>query len=78
MNTIPTCFLCNKNIAENQWFCRLPQKPEGGSVPDMENIFLCSPTCALRYFASVSQSGDSENRGRYEGSPILVDGEQSG
>lgn len=75
MNTIPTCYLCNKNIAENQWFCRLPQKPEGGSMPDAATILLCSPACALRYFASASPSGNGEDRGRYEGSPIFVEAE---
>jgi hypothetical protein len=56
MATVPddqmstTCFVCQKPIVDNQWFCRVPQQ---NGVPDSQTkrILLCSPSCAYRYFA---------------------------
>jgi hypothetical protein len=53
-----TCFVCQKPIADNQWFCRVPQM---NGVPDSETkrILLCSTSCAFRYFA-FSEIGASQ------------------
>jgi hypothetical protein len=53
-----TCFVCQKLIVDNQWFCRVPQQ---NGVPDSEpkRILLCSPSCAYRYFA-FSEIGFSQ------------------
>jgi len=46
----PACMICNKPIAENQWFCRLTQKVNEAANPQPAKILLCSPACALRHF----------------------------
>jgi len=53
-----TCFVCQKPIVDNQWFCRVPQKND---APDSETkrILLCSARCAFRYFA-FSEIGASQ------------------
>ncbi len=42
------CLVCNKEIMDGYWFCRIPRKEEPAVV-------LCSPKCALRYFDSLCQ-----------------------
>src|SRR5882724_9103174 len=53
-----TCFVCNKEIVDDQWFCRLPQTSSSPSPnqPD-HKILLCSPACALRHFATNRPNG---------------------
>ena len=46
------CFVCQKPIVENQWFCRLPRLENGAKDPQATKILLCSPACAFRHFAS--------------------------
>ena len=46
------CFLCQRPIVDNQWFCRLPRSEDGAKEPQATKILLCSPACAFRYFAS--------------------------
>jgi hypothetical protein len=52
-----TCVVCQKPIADSEWFCRVPQKDD---VPgsQTQRILLCSPSCAYRYFA-FSETGIS-------------------
>jgi len=47
---LPTCFVCKKQIPENEWFCRLTQKMTDAAHPQAPRILLCSPACALRHF----------------------------
>ena len=47
-----TCFVCKKQMAEDQWFCRLTQKVTETPESQGAKILLCSPTCALRHFAA--------------------------
>ncbi len=49
------CFVCEKEIADNGWFCRLPQKTDGVAVSQAMEILLCSPFCAVRYFGDSQQ-----------------------
>ena len=51
MSTV--CIVCQKPLADGQWFCRLPQKANGVADPQATKILLCSTSCALRYFANV-------------------------
>jgi len=44
------CFVCQKPIVDNQWFCRVPE-PKGATGLEPKCILLCSPGCAYRYFA---------------------------
>jgi len=41
------CVECRKQIADGQWFCRLPQKGDGSA-----KILLCSSSCAFRHFTN--------------------------
>ena len=50
--SLPTCFVCKKPMAENQWFCRLTQKVNEAADPQATKILLCSPACALRHFTA--------------------------
>lgn len=45
------CFVCQKQIGDGQWFCRLPQKAGGAANQQGTKILLCSTACAFRYFA---------------------------
>jgi hypothetical protein len=56
-----TCCTCEKPIADGQWFCRLPQKAEGMAGSQAANILLCSPACALRYFATLETETTRNN-----------------
>ena len=56
----PACFVCEKQIVDGQWFCRLPQKADGVAVSRAMKILLCSPACALRYFGGSRPGGNSE------------------
>ena len=49
-NSLPAWFVCKKQIAENQWFCRLTQKVTEAADPQAAKLLLCSPACALRHF----------------------------
>jgi hypothetical protein len=52
------CFVCQKPIVDNQWFCRVPQT-NGAPDSETKKILLCSPSCAFRYFA-FSEIGASQ------------------
>ena len=71
--THSTCRLCNKDIIDNQWFCRLHIGPDGASPAEPAETDLCSPTCALCYFARLHPNGNGydEDRDRPEGSLLL-------
>jgi hypothetical protein len=51
----PTCFVCKQPAAGDQWFCRLTQKVKEAADTQAAKILLCSPTCALRYFAAKTE-----------------------
>jgi len=53
-----TCFVCQRPIVDNQWFCRVPQQ-NGATDSQTKRILLCSSSCAFRYFAS-SEIGASQ------------------
>jgi hypothetical protein len=53
-----TCFVCQKPIVDNDWFCRVPQQ-NGAPDSQPKRILLCSPSCAFRYFA-FSEIGFSQ------------------
>ena len=61
-----TCFVCEKQIVDGQWFCRLPQKADGAAAPQAAQILLCSSVCALRYFED-SQPGGNGFKPNYDG-----------
>ena len=71
--THSTCRLCNKDIIDNQWFCRLHIGSDGASPAEPAETDLCSPTCALCYFARSRPNGNGydEGRDRREGSLLL-------
>ena len=60
------CFVCNKPIVDNTWFCRLPKKTEGAAGSQVGAILLCSSVCALRYFGDSQPNGNGFER-NYEG-----------
>jgi hypothetical protein len=47
---LTTCVVCQKPIADSQWFCRVPQRNDAPGS-QTQRILLCSPICAYRYFA---------------------------
>jgi hypothetical protein len=49
----PSCIVCQAEIVDDHWFCRLPKSGNGESNPQNRKILLCSPRCALRHFASL-------------------------
>jgi hypothetical protein len=51
----PTCFVCKKPAADDQWFCRLTQNVKEAADPQAARILLCSPACALRHFAANTE-----------------------
>jgi len=51
-NSLPICFECKKQLAENQWFCRLTQKVSSAADAQAAKILLCSPACAPRHFTA--------------------------
>ena len=46
------CFVCDKRLADGQWFCRLPEDFNAADM-SQRKILLCSSSCAFRYFASL-------------------------
>jgi hypothetical protein len=72
------CFVCHKQIADSQWFCRLLQKADGASVPQEARILLCSAICALRYLGDSQPGGNSfePNYNGYEHSPHIAEGQK--
>lgn len=55
-----TCFVCKKQMAEHQWYCRLTQKVTEISGSQAAKILLCSPACASRHFV-VSEAEPTLN-----------------
>jgi len=75
------CFLCKKQILDNQWFCRLPQNADGAVAPQAAKILLCSSVCALRYLGDSQPSGNGfePNYDGYEHSlPVTGGGQKDG
>jgi hypothetical protein len=60
----PTCFVCKKPKADDQWFCRLTQKVKEVTSPQATRILLCSPLCALRYFAALKTDPARNNESK--------------
>jgi hypothetical protein len=52
-----TCSLCKTDITGNNWFCRVLQKRSGAAGDSVQDIYLCSSACALRYFTRWRQGG---------------------
>jgi hypothetical protein len=66
------CFVCDREIVDGPWFCKVPC--EGKPI-----VVLCCPWCALRYFNSPHPAaiGEEQDRANYEQSlPFLVDAEK--
>jgi hypothetical protein len=60
----PTCFVCKKPAADDQWFCRLTPKVKEAADPQITKILLCSPSCALRHFAvNIEPTMSTEPKG---------------
>ena len=75
----PSCFVCQAKIADNQWFCRLPQNGNGDAHAESGSILLCSPRCALRHFETLRPHGNGfeSDCEQYEHTVhFLVDGER--
>jgi hypothetical protein len=73
------CVVCRKPIVDSQWFCRLPQKADGGAAPREAKILLCSPFCTLRYFGDP-QPGDTgfePNHDGYQHTLPVAEGQKS-
>ncbi len=65
------CLVCDKEIGDGAWFCKIPRKEKPTAV-------LCCPGCALRYFDSLhpTTNGDELDRAVGERSlHFLVNGE---
>lgn len=75
------CFVCEKQIADDGWFCRLPQKTEGAADAQAQKVLLCSPTCALRYLGDSQPSGngfESSYDGFEHSLPVTGGGQKNG
>ncbi len=72
------CFVCEKQIVDSQWFCRLPQKADGAVAPEEAKILLCSPICALRYLGDSLPGGNGfePNYDGYENSRRVAEGQK--
>ena len=73
----PSCIVCQAEIVDNHWFCRLPQNRNGEAHAESLAILLCSPRCALRHFAALRPHDnrfDSDYE-QYEPFHFLADGE---
>jgi hypothetical protein len=74
----PSCLICQAEIVDNHWFCRLPQNGNGNGDSENLTILFCSPRCALCHFATL-RPGDNGFASDYEQhEPIvhfLIDGE---
>jgi hypothetical protein len=64
------CFVCNQEIADGGWFCKIPREEE-------PIVVLCCPGCAFHYFDTVHPTTNANElaraaceRNRYS----LVDG----
>ena len=49
----PSCIVCQAEIVDDHWFCRLRQNGNGNGDSESRIILLCSPRCALRHFAAL-------------------------
>jgi len=75
----PSCIVCRAETVDNNWFCRLPTNGNGESNPESLYILLCSPRCALRYFATLrphDNGFDSDYEQHEQLFHFLVDGEK--
>jgi hypothetical protein len=46
------CFVCESEIVDGRWFCRLPFEDK--------RIILCSPRCALSHFESQNPGSNPD------------------
>jgi hypothetical protein len=55
------CFVCDKEIVDGRWFCRIPREKK-------PTVVLCCPRCALGYFDTLhpTTNGDELDRAAYE------------
>jgi hypothetical protein len=53
------CFVCQKPLANGHWCWPLDAENKLGADSEPAAIFLCSPSCAYRYFA-FSEIGNSQ------------------
>ena len=75
-NSIPrnttdeTRFICDKEITDGRWFCKIPQKEKP--------VLLSCPQCALRYFDKVrpATNGDERDRASFEQSLHFLVGQE--
>jgi len=44
------CIVCQREIVNSQWFCRLPQIHTEFSNGEFPKRLICNPRCALRHF----------------------------
>ena len=74
----PRCIVCQAEIVDDHWFCRLPESGNGQSNPENRKILLCSPRCVLRHFAALRphDNGFDSDYEQYEPFHFLVDGEK--
>ena len=66
------CLVCDKEIVDGRWFCRIPRE-------EKPTVVFCCPRCALRYFDTVhpTTNGEGLDRAGYERSlHFLMDGEK--
>jgi len=51
------CLVCDKEIGDGNWFCRIPRE-------DKPAVVLCCPGCAIRYFDKLhlATNGDVLDR----------------
>jgi hypothetical protein len=47
------CFVCDKEIVDGRWFCKIPREEKRTAV-------LCCPGCALRYFDSLHPTTNAD------------------
>ena len=52
VQSVDLCFVCNKSLANGQWFCRLPEDFNAADK-SQRKILLCSSHCTFRYFAAL-------------------------
>ena len=46
------CIVCQREIVDSLWFCRLPQNHTAFSNGEFPKHLICNPHCALRHFGT--------------------------
>jgi len=73
------CIVCQREIVDSQWFCRLPEDRVAVSNDETRRHLICTPGCALRHFKTLrpEPNGYEEDSIRAERSlHMLIDGEK--